>query len=184
VRLDDSNRAHTVEDEPPPLAVQSAEVGPNRCAGVPATARSGVRKKTDGACPSSRKMAILSNRKATAEPNGKFSPEAIRRLCYLRAFVRWLLPPWSAFVLFGRERGGGGDHVSMAKMPGSSEQGRKLRGLCIPGLSRVGTTPIHSVACRRHIFLKFSKAGVDEVPEPCTECCRKKSRVILWRPLP
>ena len=65
VRLDDSNRAHTVEDEAPPLAVQSAEVGPNRCAGVPATARSGVRKKTDGACPSSRKMA-------TAEPDGIF----------------------------------------------------------------------------------------------------------------
>ncbi len=56
--------------------------------------------------------------------------------------MRWLLPPWSAFVLFERERGGAG-HVSMAKwarfcirnrqeMPGSSEQGRKLRGLCIP----------------------------------------------------
>jgi hypothetical protein len=35
---------HAVEDETPPLAVQPAEVGPNRCASVPATARSGVRK--------------------------------------------------------------------------------------------------------------------------------------------
>ena len=56
--------------------------------------------------------------------------------------MRWLLPPWSAVVLFERARGGPG-HVSMAKwarfcickrqeMSGSSEQGRKLRGLCIP----------------------------------------------------
>ena len=34
---------HVVEVERPP-AVQPAEVGPNRCASVPATARSGVRK--------------------------------------------------------------------------------------------------------------------------------------------
>jgi hypothetical protein len=47
---------HAVGDVTPPLplAVQPAEVGPKRCAGVPATARSGVRKKTDGACPSPR----------------------------------------------------------------------------------------------------------------------------------
>jgi hypothetical protein len=35
---------HVVEVETPPLAVQPAEGGPNRCASVPATARSGVRK--------------------------------------------------------------------------------------------------------------------------------------------
>jgi hypothetical protein len=35
------------------------------------------------------------------------------------------------------------------------------------GLYRVGTTPIRSGACRRHIFLKFSKAGAAEVPGPC-----------------
>jgi hypothetical protein len=31
-----------------------------------------VYKKTDGACTSSRKMIILGNRKATAEPDGIF----------------------------------------------------------------------------------------------------------------
>jgi hypothetical protein len=67
-------------------------------------------EKAGGACPSSRKMVILSNRKATAEPDVFFSLEGIRRL-YLSAFVRWLLPPWLAFMMFerGREGRGGGE---------------------------------------------------------------------------
>jgi hypothetical protein len=54
-----------------------------------------------------------------------------------------VLPTWPVVVLFERSRGGGAGHVSMAKwarfcilnsqeMPGSSEQGRALLGLCIP----------------------------------------------------
>jgi hypothetical protein len=68
--------------------------------------------------------------------------------------VRWLLPPWSAFVLFEREGGGGGGHVSMANwnrlcIPTNPRRGQVARskaGSCevyaIRGLSRVGTTPI------------------------------------------
>jgi hypothetical protein len=62
---------------------------------------------------------------------------------------------WARFCIHKRQ-----------EMPGSSEQGRKLRGLCIPrSLPRVGTTPIRSRACRQHIFLKIATAGA-KVPGP------------------
>jgi hypothetical protein len=67
---------HVVEVETPPLAVQPAEVGPNRCASVPATHEQQrhevVYEKSDGVCTSSQKVTILSHRKASAEPDGIF----------------------------------------------------------------------------------------------------------------
>jgi hypothetical protein len=111
-----------------------------------------------------------------------------------------LIPPWpqlSCRLRAGKGEGGEEDLatlviLSMAKwarfcilnrqeMPGSSEQDRKLRGLSMhsavsPALARPRSCRgIHSGACRRHISLKFSKAGA-EVPGPCTECCRTKPR--------
>jgi hypothetical protein len=71
--------------------------------------------KADGARPSSRKMIILSKEQektycsALSVARWHFLLESIRRLCYLSAFLRWLLPaPWSAFMWFGRARGGPG----------------------------------------------------------------------------
>ena len=66
------------------------------------------------------------------------------KIVLAKSICEVVLPPRSAVVLFERARGGGGPgHVSMAKwarfcicnrqeMPGSSDQGRKLLGLCIP----------------------------------------------------
>ena len=62
---------HVVEVETPPLAVQPAEVGPNRFAGVPATARSGLRK-IRWCLHLVAEMTILSHRKASAESDGIF----------------------------------------------------------------------------------------------------------------
>jgi hypothetical protein len=92
--------------------------------------------------------------------------------------------------------GGGPGHVSMAKrarfcicnrQEPRCQVARSKAGSCevyaFRGLSRVGTALIRSGACRRHIFLKIAKAGA-EVPGPCTECCRTRSRGISWLPLP
>jgi hypothetical protein len=67
---------HAVEDETVPLAVQQAEVGTNRCASVPATARSGVRK-IRWCLHLVTENDHLSHRKASAEPDGiwNISPE-------------------------------------------------------------------------------------------------------------
>jgi hypothetical protein len=54
---------HAVEDEAVPLAVQTGvQVCQQR--------HEVVNEKSDGACTSSLKMAILSHRKASAEPDG------------------------------------------------------------------------------------------------------------------
>jgi hypothetical protein len=63
---------HVIEVQTPPLAVQPAEVGPNRCASAAAKRHEVVYEKSDGACTSSQKMTILSHRKASAEPDGIF----------------------------------------------------------------------------------------------------------------
>jgi hypothetical protein len=136
---------HAVEDETAPLAVQPAEVGTNRCAGVPATARSGVRKIRCqiGACTSSQKMSILSHRKAKAEPNGIFRQKPLEDcVTQQRAFVRWLLPPWSTFVLFERE-GGGGGHVSMAKWARFCIPNRQVARRCQVARSKAGSCEVH-----------------------------------------
>ena len=69
------------------------------------------------------------------------------KIVLAKSICEVVLPPRSAVVLFERARGGvgwgGPGHVSMAKwarfcisnhqeMPGSSDQGRALLGLCIP----------------------------------------------------
>jgi hypothetical protein len=77
---------HAVEDETAPLAVQPAEVGTNRCAGVPATGRSGVYEKSDGACTSSWKMAILSSRKASAEPSDGIFRQKLAKATYVNSY--------------------------------------------------------------------------------------------------
>jgi hypothetical protein len=92
-------------------------------------------------------------------------------------------------LLFERERGGGGGDLatsvwrsgpdSASSIARRCQVARSKAGSCevyaFRGLSRVGTTPIRSRACRQHIFLKIAKAGA-EVPRPCTGCCRKKPR--------
>jgi hypothetical protein len=52
--------------------------------------------------------------------------------------------PDATFRIFNRQ-----------EKPGSSEQDRPLRGLCIPWPLPHWHDPIRSEACRRHIFLKF-----------------------------
>ena len=68
------------------------------------------------------------------------------KIVLAKSICEVVLPPRSAVVLFERARGGGeggAGHVSMTKwarfcisnhqeMPGSSDQGRALLGLCIP----------------------------------------------------
>jgi hypothetical protein len=143
-----------------------------------------VYEKTDGACTS----------KSHCRARWNISPESIRRLCYLRAFVRWLLPPWPAFVLFERERGGGGGggiwpreygEVGYSLQPQTPGDARKLgarpeaaRSMYFtvsPALARPRSA---RGGCRRHIFLKLSKAGA-EVPGPCTGCCRTKPKNFM-----
>jgi hypothetical protein len=83
-------------------------------------------------------------------------------------------PQWPALGVLVLERGGGGsDHVGMAKWATNRIRNRQARGghalprskagsceiYALRGLSRVGTTPIRSGACRRYILLKFSKKG-------------------------
>ena len=65
---------HVVEVETPPLAVQPAEVGPNRCASVPATARSGARKIRwcFHLVTENGHFEPPKSRKASAEPDGIF----------------------------------------------------------------------------------------------------------------
>jgi hypothetical protein len=96
---------HVIEVATPPLAVQPAEVGLNWCASVPATARSGLRK-IRWCLHLVAENGHFEPPKSECRARWNISPETTRRLCYLRALVRWLLPPWSAFVLFKRERGG------------------------------------------------------------------------------
>jgi hypothetical protein len=61
------------------------------------------------------------------------------------------MEPWATFRIHNR-----------LKMPGSSEKDRLLIGPCISRPSpRVATTPIRSESCRRHLFLKFLKAGAE-----------------------
>jgi hypothetical protein len=120
--------------------------------------------------------------KSQSRARWNISPEITRRLCYLRAFVRWLLPPWSTFVLFERERGGGPGHVSMAKwarfcipnrqeMPGSSEQGQELRGLCIPRSLPRWHDPDPLGGLSPAYIPENRKGRRGGATGPCTECC-------------
>jgi hypothetical protein len=68
---------HTVEDETPPLAVESAEVSLKRSASVPSNGTKWCTKKSDGACTSSQKMTILSHRKANPELDGIFRQKSL-----------------------------------------------------------------------------------------------------------
>jgi hypothetical protein len=102
-----------------------------------------------------------------------------------------LLPPWSAVVLFERERGWGwGEDLATSawrsgldSAPPIARRGQVARSKAgssevyvFRGLSRVGTTPIHLGALSpAYIFLNTAKAGA-EVPGPCTGCCRTKPR--------
>jgi hypothetical protein len=104
--------------------------------------------------------------------------------------VRCVLPPRSAFVLFEREGGGGGEDLAtrvwrsgIDSATPNARRGQIARSkagssevFVFRGLSRVGTTPIRSGACRRHIFLKIAKAGAEVPAGPCTGCCRTKPR--------
>jgi hypothetical protein len=144
-----------------------------------------VYEKSDGACTSSQKITISSHRKASAEPDGIFRQKLLEDYVTKEHCEVWLLPLWSAFVLFERARGGGvgggggPGHVSMAKwarfcIPNRHRRFRVARstaGRCevyaFRGLSRVGTDPLGG--------LKIAKASA-EVPGPCTECCRTKPR--------
>jgi hypothetical protein len=171
------------------LAVQPAEVGTNRCAGVSATARSGVRK-IRWCLHLVAENGHFEPPKSHCRARWNISPETTRRSCDLSAFMRWLLPPWSAFVLFKRERGGGwGEDLATLVWRSGLDSASEIARRCqvarskagtsevyvFRGLSRVGTTPIRSGSCRRHVFLKIAKAGA-EVPGPCTGCCRTKPR--------
>ena len=115
------------------------------------------------------------------------------KIVLAKSICEVVLPPRSAVVLFERARGGGWgeDLATSAWRSGldsayaNARRGQVARskaGSCevyaFRGLSRVGTTPIRSGACRRHIFLKISKAGA-EVPGPCTGCCGMKPKNFM-----
>jgi hypothetical protein len=67
---------HTVGDEIAPLAGYSQLKLVQKNAQACQQLHEVEYKKIDGACPSSRKMIILSNRKATAEPDVFFRLKA------------------------------------------------------------------------------------------------------------
>ena len=112
------------------------------------------------------------------------------KIVLAKSICEVVLPPWPAVVLFKRARGVGcGEDLTALVWRSGPDSASEIARRCqvarskagssevyaFRGLSRVGTIPIRSRSCHRHIFLKIAKAGA-EVPGSCTGCCRKKPR--------